>query len=384
MKIKINKNIPVLLALYMLPFLVYAQNKLENKKFLSFYSIDDMRISLSNFDKEENYFFGAEINFSLFDPNYFKNIKNIDSSYYSVNINKPIIFSKLIHSYEEKGYTFKVFANIEYEQGEDDQGGIFHPHYKQWIKSYTKENIIIDSLQLVLYKANHNNFCRILSKIETPDEIQVDFNYLHFNEIQEPFPTPNDYKNKTKSYSKVYKVLNGRFVFQNISSSPLFYDGYNWGDINDITDNECWSIIKNQEFDANNDGTEDGIFFLKNVNNCKNNLTFDLIIAFSDIHHVYQYKKTENLDLDYNKYNVIKYENGLKIKFINGPNKDLEFYFTYKNYISKYLQNVFRLEKVYKNGQVIVSIKNEKNFFLGMVSKFYIMDNLQLIEFLKK
>jgi hypothetical protein len=353
-----NKHFLVLSLCLLLCLNACSQAKKEQITF-PFYSINDMKESIDDFDKKERFFpYGAEYKIKLFDPNYDYNIKK-DSSYY----NKALFLEKKLGYFETPNYNYQIYSvlNFTYDFYENTH---FYPEYQQWIKSFGKDGIAIDSLQIVYYTSFEGDKQRIVSTILSKEKISTEFNILSWNFGEEDEPTYKDYPKRLKTFKGEFIINNGHFIYKNSVLKPIFFDIYGWGDLHSNIDINCWVVENTQELDINNDGIKDAIFFLKNKESkqCGEEGKYDLLISMADKHGLYTFESTEGLDVQSDKIKITKYERGLKIIIADKNTDKLEFYFQYHNFINEHLKNKFSLEKIEKEGLIIKS--NHKNEYI--------------------
>ena len=123
-----SKGILIFLFNFLSSFTSCGQS--SNINFRPFYSIEYMKKSLIGIEKKDNFFFGSDINFKLFDPNYYSHYKKDSLYYYSIK--EPLEFVKNLYKFEHGNIIYQITENVIYES--DFYGNGFNPEYKQWIK----------------------------------------------------------------------------------------------------------------------------------------------------------------------------------------------------------------------------------------------------------
>jgi hypothetical protein len=216
--------------------------------------------------------------------------------------------------------------------------------YEEWIKSVDIKGRVIDSLQTVFYTSYDGIEQRMLSTIPTYDRIEIEHRRLEWDLEKDD---PNDLS-KVKVFNGIFKIKNGRFIFENSLKLNVFFSGYYYGDIYSNINKTCQKVIKSTMADFNNDGINDVAYFLKKINpaDCKEFDNSSLIICLADKHGLLQFDPSSILDWDnssiqLNDLKVINSEINLTIM-----NKKTQVEYSV---IGKLIKNDFKVLRITKN-----------------------------------
>lgn len=326
-----------------------SQNMYHKQIDLPFNSSSNLRDILGK-EFLQKYFFPdpTELSIGLFNHLNKESMYNDEKREYIIPVGK-YTFGK---------FDYHLFSKIYYD---DNENFI----YENWIKSFSVDGRLIDSLQLSIYTSYLGAEQRMFSTITNKNEIMIDYWGLYYDEEEnfniniEGLPDINKKVNITGKY----KTDNGLFIFVNDTLNPIFYTDYLLYGNSDLLESQkkkCTIPLKRIFYDFDDNLIADLIVLEKNNFKCDKSFDYILKIHLSNNYGLYDYHVGEDrINLDRTKYiidNISVEDNCLYLSIINNATKEqFRIYLTQDKNKNTCIQSVSKI----KNNEIIKVLKFE-------------------------